>query len=338
MDHSLFYATTDSPLYVLVYVDDIIITGASEERVKNIISKLAARFQLKDLGPLHYFLGIQVRRREAGMHLSQPKYIEELIAKANLSESKPVATPMYKPADENNEEFDNPQLYRQLLGGLQYLHMTRPDIAYATNRLAQSMHNPSISHWMQLKRVLRYLRGTTEQGIMIKPSPSDHLSIYTDADWAGDNQDRRSTSAYVAYLGSNIISWTSRKQRTVSRSSTEAEYRALATAASKILWLLSLLHEIGWPPSTAPTIWCDNVGATYLTKNPVFHSRSKHLEIDFHFVRERVAAKQLHIAYISTKDQIADTLTKSLPAPRFTQLRLKLNVRPPIGLREGDKD
>ncbi|CAN1822050.1 Retrovirus-related Pol polyprotein from transposon RE2, partial [Linum perenne] len=250
-----------------------------------------------------------------GMHLSQPKYIMELLAKAKLSDAKPVATPLYKPVDDDDKLFEDPQLYRQLLGGLQYLHMTRPDISYATNRLAQSMHSPTMTNWMQLKRVLRYLK---------------------DADWAGDNKDRRSTSAYVAYLGSNIISWSSRKQRTVSRSSTEAEYRALATAASEVLWLTSLLKEVGCPLSTAPTIWCDNVGATYLTKNPVFHSRSKHL-IDFHFVRERVAAKQLHIAYISTKDHIADTLTKSLLAPRFTQLRLKLNVRPPIGLREGDK-
>ncbi|CAN1759561.1 Retrovirus-related Pol polyprotein from transposon RE2 [Linum perenne] len=245
---------------------------------------------------------------------------------------------MYKPTDDSNEEYDNPHLFRQLLGGLQYLHMTRPDISYATNRLAQAMHAPTVDHWTQLKRVLRYLKGTTTHGVMIKPSSSYALSIYTDADWAGDHHDRRSTSAYVAYLGSNIISWTSRKQRTVSRSSTEAEYRALATAASEILWLASLLHEIGFTPTSPPTIWCDNIGATYLTKNPVYHSRSKHLEIDFHFVRERVAAKQLHIAYISSKDQIADTLTKSLPAPRFTTLRLKLNVRAPIGLREGDKD
>ncbi|CAN1330795.1 Retrovirus-related Pol polyprotein from transposon RE2 [Linum perenne] len=272
-----------------------------------------------------------------GMHLSQPKYIMELLAKAKLSDAKPVATPLYKPVDDDDKLFEDPQLYRQLLGGLQYLHMTRPDISYATNRLAQSMHSPTMTNWMQLKRVLRYLKGTTTHGIYLKQNTAHTLSIYTDADWAGDNKDRRSTSAYVAYLGSNIISWSSRKQRTVSRSSTEAEYRALATAASEVLWLTSLLKEVGCPLSTAPTIWCDNVGATYLTKNPVFHSRSKHL-IDFHFVRERVAAKQLHIAYISTKDHIADTLTKSLLAPRFTQLRLKLNVRPPIGLREGDKD
>ncbi|CAN1263351.1 Retrovirus-related Pol polyprotein from transposon TNT 1-94 [Linum perenne] len=145
-DHSLFYTATDSPLFVLVYVDNIIITRASADRVRAIITQLAARFQLKDLGPLHYFLGVQVSRNSMGMHLSQPKYIMELLAKANLSNAKPVATPLYKPVDDDDKLFDDPQLYQQLLGGLQYLHMTRPDISCATNRLAQSMHNPTMTN------------------------------------------------------------------------------------------------------------------------------------------------------------------------------------------------
>ncbi|CAN1283134.1 Retrovirus-related Pol polyprotein from transposon RE2 [Linum perenne] len=338
-DHSLFYRTHPSPVYVLVYVDDIIITGASVDDVRGIITSLATRFQLKDLGRLSYFLGVEVHRTDSTLHLSQGKYIADLLHKAGLQTSNPVATPYYTPkhAHAQDELFDRPTDFRQLLDGLQYLQITRPDISYAVNRLSQTMHSPSVSDWTQLKRVLRYLKGTPTHGITLYRHSSHHLSVFTDADWAGDTVDRRSTSAYVTYLGPNIISWSSRKQRTVSRSSTEAEYRALATASSEILWLTSLLHEIGFPTQQPPTVWCDNIGATYLSRNPVFHSRSKHLEIDFHFVRERVASKHLHVAYISTKDQIADALTKPLPAPRFSYLRLKLNVAPAIGLREGDK-
>ncbi|CAN1217133.1 Uncharacterized mitochondrial protein AtMg00810 [Linum perenne] len=177
------------------------------DKVDEVIRKLATQFQLKNLGPLHYFLGVQVTRNRAGLHLSQPKYINELVAKANLTQANPVATPLYKLADDDSAPFEDPHLYRQILGGLQYLHMTRPDIAYATNKLAQAMHSPTNTHWTQLKRVLRYLKGTSMHGIHIKPCTSHSLSIYTDADWAGDSIDRRSTSAYVAYLGSNIVSW-----------------------------------------------------------------------------------------------------------------------------------
>ncbi|CAN1323102.1 Retrovirus-related Pol polyprotein from transposon RE2 [Linum perenne] len=324
---------------MLIYVDDIIITGAEDDEIKSIIEKLAKRFQLKDLGSLSYFLGVQVTRTATNLHMCQEKYIHELLIKSGLHEANPVATPYYKPKMDNDAKlFDRPTLFRQLLGGLQYLQMTRPDIAYTTNKLSQTMHSPSTTDWVNLKRVLRYLKGTTTHGITLTRHNSHILSVYTDADWAGDTTDRRSTSAYVTYLGPNIISWSSKKQRTVSRSSTEAEYRALATASSELLWLTSLLTEIGAPLPAAPTVWCDNIGATYLSRNPVFHARSKHLEIDFHFVREKVANKQVHVAYISTKDQIADALTKPLPAPRYTILRLKLTVAPAIGLREGDKD
>ncbi|CAN1334404.1 Retrovirus-related Pol polyprotein from transposon RE2 [Linum perenne] len=292
---------------------------------------------VKDLGALSYFLGVQVARSATSMHLTQTKYIGDLLSKAGLSDSNPVATPYYHPKSEDVTPFDRPSDFRQLLGSLQYLQMTRPDIAYATNKLSQSMHSPTLTDWTQLKRVLRYLKGTMTQGITLHRHPSHSLTVYSDADWAGDTTDRRSTGAYVTYLGPNIISWSSRKQRTVSRSSTEAEYRALAAAASEVLWLSSLLRETGFPTQSPPTLWCDNVGATYLTRNPAFHARSKHLEIDFHFVREKVASKHLHVAYISTKDQIADILTKPLPAPRFTTLRLKLTVQPAIRLREGDK-
>ncbi|CAN1348021.1 Retrovirus-related Pol polyprotein from transposon RE2 [Linum perenne] len=304
-----------------------------------LLTYLSAKFRIKDLGNLHYFLGVEVATTTQGLHLRQTKYINELLHKAGMATSKPLSTPSATTqAAPSSTPFHDPTLYRQLVGGLQYLSMTRPDMAYTTTRLSQYMHAPTDTDWHRLKRALRYLRGTAEHGLYIRSSSSHILQGFSDADWGGDSADRRSTSGYVTFYGPNLISWSSRKQRTVSRSSTEAEYRALATVASEVTWLASVLKEIGRPVSTTPTLWCDNISATYLTANPVFHSRSKHLEIDFHFVRERVADRSLHVAYISSKDQVADALTKPLSTTRFSDLRLKLRVQPPISLREGNKD
>ncbi|CAN1321975.1 Retrovirus-related Pol polyprotein from transposon RE1 [Linum perenne] len=210
-DTSLFYLSNPTPVLVLVYVDDIIITGASSVQVQNIIQELAGRFKLKDLGRLSYFLGIEVSQSTTCMHLTQTKYMKELLKKAGLHDSNPVATPYYTAKVKNNEPFDRPTEFRQLLGSLQYLQMTRPDISYAVNKLSQTMHAPSMTDWVHLKRVLRYLKGTLTHGITFRGHPMHTLSVYTDADWAGDEADRRSTSAYATYLGPNLISWTSRK-------------------------------------------------------------------------------------------------------------------------------
>ena len=229
--------------------------------------------------------------------------------------------------------FDDPTLYRQVVGALQYLALTRPDIAMAVNKTAQFMHSPSVHHWQAVKRILRYLRGTIDHGIVLKQSNFASIIAFSDADWGGDKIDRKSTSAYVVFHGANPISWSSKKQKTVARSSTDSEYRALASASSEVYWLQCLLRELEHPLPSTPRIWCDNVSATYLAANPVFHSRSKHLELDFHFVRDQVRQKHLIVSYIPTTDQLADALTKPLSKTRFLHLKAKLMVLPPISLR-----
>ncbi|CAN1242006.1 Retrovirus-related Pol polyprotein from transposon RE2 [Linum perenne] len=166
-DHSLFYKLAPTPIYVLIYIDDIIVTGASKEDVNKLIGCLAESFQIKDLGPISYFLGVQVSRTPDSLHLSQTKYIMELLGKAGLVDSNPVATPYYHPKTDDTTPFARPSDFRILLGGLQYLQMTRPDIAYATNKLSQRMHAPTVSDWVLLKRVLRYLKGTSTHGISL---------------------------------------------------------------------------------------------------------------------------------------------------------------------------
>jgi histone deacetylase 1/2 len=197
-----------------------------------------------------------------------------------------------------------------LVGGLQYLTLMRPDLSFAVNKVCQYLSQPTTTHYEAVKRILRYIRGTVSTGLRFRRSSSTGLSIFTDADWAGCSDDRRSTGGFAVFLGSNLVSWSSRKQPTVSRSSTEAEYKALADGTAETMWIQSVLKELGVFLSSAPVLWCDNLGATYLTANPVFHARTKHIEINFHFVREKVALGALDVRFISTGDQLADVFTK----------------------------
>ncbi|XP_071680105.1 uncharacterized protein [Lolium perenne] len=192
--------------------------------------------------------------------------------------------------------------------------------------VCQFLHAPTDSHWSAVKHILRYVRHTSVYGMAVRPTASCVLSAFSDADWAGSPDDRRSTEGYAVFLGSNLIAWRARKQATVSRSSTEAEYKAVADATTELIWVQSLLRELRISQCTSPILWCDNIGATYLPSNPVFHARTKHIEIDYHFVRERVAQKLLCIKFISSKDQLADIFTKPLPQPLFDGCRRNLNL------------
>ena len=203
---------------------------------------------------------------------------------------------------------------------------TGPDISYAVNRVCQFLHAPRTSHWSAVKRILRYICLTASYGLLLQPAPSCELSVFSDADWAGSPDDRRSTGGYAVFLGSNLIAWNARKQATVSRSSTEAKYKAVADATAEIIWVQSLLRELRVASPRPPVLWCDNIGATYLSANPVFHARTKHIEVDFHFVRERVARKLLDIRFIPTGDQLADGFTKPLTMRRLDEFKYNLNL------------
>jgi hypothetical protein len=218
--------------------------------------------------------------------------------------------------------------YRSIVGGLQYLTLTRPDLAFAVNKVCQFLHTPTTVHWSAVKRILRYIAFTLDVGLRIRKTGSTLVSAFSDADWAGSIDDRRSTGGFAVYLGSNLISWSARKQATVSRSSTEAEYKAMANATAEVIWVESLLTELGVKFRRPSRLWCDNLGATYLSANPVFHARAKHIEIDFHFVRERVAKKLLEVRFIASNDQVADGFTKALPTHKLEVFRSNLNLEP----------
>jgi len=219
------------------------------------------------------------------------------------------------------------------VGALQYLTFTRPDICFVVNRVCQFMHAPTDSHWAAVKRILCYLKGTTSYGFHITRGSSFALHGVTDADWAGSIDDRKSTGGYLVFFGQTPISWKFGKQRTIARSSTEDEYKALADGTAEVIWLQYLLTDLQVPsvstPTIAPTIWCDNLGATYLLANPIFHARTKHVEVDYHFVHDRVAKKEIQICFVPSRDQLVDVFTEPLPVASFTAFRFKLRVDPP---------
>ncbi|KAK0573321.1 hypothetical protein LWI29_006391 [Acer saccharum] len=291
-DTSLFVLNTGGTiLYLLIYVDDIILTGNNSAHVDRFVDTLAQRFSLKDLGPLSYFLGVKVLLHKHGALLTQRRYIQDLLTRTNMANANPVQTPLptSPPITLNSGTLlSDPTTYRMVVGSLQYLSLTRPDISFAVNKLSQYMHQPTSDHWDLVKRLLRYLCGTLDDGIVIHRNSQVSLHAFSDADWAGNKDDFSSTSAYIVYLGKNPISWSSKKQNTIARSSTEAEYRSVAATAAELNWVCFLLTDLGLKVSTAPVIYCDNVGATQLCSNPIFHSRMKHVAIDFHFIKDQL--------------------------------------------------
>ncbi|WVZ71262.1 hypothetical protein U9M48_019870, partial [Paspalum notatum var. saurae] len=223
-----------------------------------------------------------------------------------MHNSKPCSTPIdtqRKLSSNSGDPFSDPTLYRSLAGALQYLTFTRPEITHAVQQVCLHMHDPRDSHFALINRILRYIKGCTEFGLHLSRSPCDQLLAYSDADWAGCPDTRKSTSGFCIFLGSNLLSWSSKRQHTVSRSSAEAEYRGVANAVAKTCWLRQLLCELHHPLKKATVVYCDNISAVYLSSNPVQHQRTKHIEIDLHFVRERVSLGEVRVLHVPSSSQ-----------------------------------
>ncbi|CAL1388981.1 unnamed protein product [Linum trigynum] len=329
-DYSIFLTEiTGNLVVVIVYVDDILVGSPSLEAVNSVKKLLGSLFKMKDLGEMKYFLGLEINRTAAGIHVSQRKYCIELLKEAGFDECKPAKTPssvkqVLSAAD--GESYLNIQNFKHLLGQLQYLNSTRPDITFAVQQLCQFQDSPTTVHLKALHRVFRYLKNSPGQGVFYSSKAAIQLTGYSDSDWATCPDTRRSLIGFCVFLGTSLISWKAKKQSTVSRSSSEAEYRALALLSCEIQWLVRLLSDFGITHSHPAVVYCDSQSAIHIARNPVFHERTKHIEVDCHVIRERLESGLIDLHHVSTNYQLADVFTKSLGIDRFNFLMSKLGV------------
>jgi hypothetical protein len=310
-------------------VDDIIITGDDQRGIDELKTFLHQQFHTKDLGTLRYFLGIEVARSKEGISLSQRKYALDILEDTGLLGTKPVETPMdpnVKLYVDQGELLSNPDQYRRLVGKLNYLTITRPDISFAVSLVSQFMSAPRHPHWEAVLRIVKYLKLHPGRGLLYRSSGHLRIEAFTDSDWAGGPSDRKSTTGYCVFLGGNLVNWKSKKQTVVARSSAEAEYRAMAHTTCEVVWLRSLLEEIGFTVQLPMPLYCDNQAAIHIASNPVFHERTKHIEVDCHLVREKLTGGVIATPYVSTGAQLADIFTKSLFKPRLELLCNKLGL------------
>ena len=321
--------TSDGELTILaVFVDDILLATSSTSRLDEVKQAIARKFTVKDMGELKYFLGVTVDQKTnpAVIGLCQSAYTRKLLQKFKMDGAKPVATPVdtsqkLMKADDDSELFDK-GLYQSAVGSLLYLAMwTRPDIAYAVGMVSKYCSKPSKEHWTAVKRILRYLQGTVDYGLCYDKVSHSKCTGYSDADWAGDIDDRRSTSGYVFSMSGGAISWRSKRQTCVSLSTAEAEYIALASAAQEAVWLRRLLQDMKAAPSRPMIINEDNQSAIALTKNPQFHGRTKHVDIKFHYIREQVEQQNIKLVFCPSDNMMADFLTKGLTREKFCKNR-----------------
>ncbi|XP_060969836.1 uncharacterized mitochondrial protein AtMg00810-like [Cannabis sativa] len=262
VDYTLFArGSNETFIALLVYVDDIIITGPNLPLLHQLQDSLHQKFQLKTLGDLKYFLGFEIARAKEGLFISQRKYTLQLLEDTGFLGSKPSKTPMdpkLRLDNEHGETLDNPSTFRQIIGKLLYLTLSRPDITFAVNSLSQFMATPRTPHLQAVHHLLRYLKGNPGQGLLYSSTSALNLRGFSDSDWASCPVTRRSTTGYCIFLGDSLISWKTMKQPTISKSSAEAEYRALAATTSEITWLQYLLHDFQIPQQHPAFIYCDN--------------------------------------------------------------------------------
>ena len=329
---SLYLKQSDSHFVIVgVYVDDLIVLGSSSAGIENFKGEMTRKFDMSDLGFLSSYLGIEVKQGKKFIFLSQTSYAQRLLEHANLGECNAVATPLEARVKFTQEEGGskvNPTLYRSLIGSLRYLTHTRPDILFAVRILSRHMENPTQEHYIGVKRVLRYLKETENYGLLYeKGDLRGELIGYSDSDFAGDSNDRKSTSGHIFFLGGMVVSWSSQKQSIVALSSCEAEYIAATSATCQAVWMSRLLGELMTNEAMKAKLLVDNQSAITLTKNPVHHNRTKHIDTRYHFVRQCVEEKKNKIEFVRSEDQLVDIFTKALGKTKFLEMRHRIGIR-----------
>jgi hypothetical protein len=308
---------------IAIYVDDLLLITKSVETMRKMKASIGAKFKAKTLGSVNFILGLKVTRdRQARkLWINQEQHAKSILEKFNFSHCKPVDTPTWsqRKLEKGTSILSQDKPYRQLIGSLMYLMVgSRPDIAYAVQDVSQFLNCYDKSHWEAGKRILRYIQGTSSVGLEYS-GERVILGAYADSDYASSTVDRKSVSGYITKIGNCVITWSSRKQRTVAQSTAEAEYISLAHCTREVLFLRQLLGELGYEQSTTE-ILDDNQACISMAENPVQHSRTKHIDVRYHFIRERVKNKEVKVKYVESKENVADILTKGLERPAFQYL------------------
>jgi hypothetical protein len=285
---------------------------------------------MKNLGGLKYFLGIEVAQSREGIFLSQRKYVLDVLTEVEMLECKPADIPIvqnHRLGEYPDQAPTDKGRYQRLVGKLIYLSHTRLDIAYAVSVVSQSMHNPSEDRMDAVIRILRYLKALPRKGLMF--SKNSHLKINGnyDSDWVGSISDRKSTSGYFMFVGGNLVTWRSKKQKVVALSSAKAEFRGMAKGLCELLWIMRLLIELGFAPTSEMELFCDNKSAITISHDPVQHDRTKHVEVDRHFIKENLEGKIICFPFVKSEDQLANIPTKAVSSKEFYNSLNKLCMR-----------
>lgn len=322
----------DKRVYLILYVDDILIIGHNQKEIKIVKGCLSREFDMTDIGEVTSFLGMCIERdmEKRVMRISQRRYLEGLLNRFNMSDCKPTKVPMEcrLKLEKGDESKRTSKPYRELIGCLTYVTLTtRPDLCASVNYYSQFQSCPTEEHWTHLKRLLRYIKGTVDLGLEYRgDDKAEVIAAYCDADWANSIIDRRSVTGYVFRVFGCVTTWLTRKQQTVSLSSTEAELVALSTAVCEGVWLIRLLEEIGYKLSAPVTYFEDNQSTIRVVNDPKDHGRLKHVDVKLHYIRSLIQQGRIRLEYIPSERQVADIMTKSLPGGPFCRLREELNL------------
>ncbi|KAJ9566539.1 hypothetical protein OSB04_002505 [Centaurea solstitialis] len=337
IDPTLFLKKSGKDLIIVqIYVDDIIFASTKPEMCQEFENTMKSQFKMSMMGELTFFLGLQVRQRPDGIFINQAKYVQDLLKRFDFGGSNSAATPMPRnfqlSADTSGKPVDQ-KTYRAIIGSLLYLTSSRPDIVFSTGVCARFQCDPRDSHLSAVKRILRYLKGTPDFGLWYPKDSGFELIAYTDSDHAGCKLNRKSTSGACQFLGDKLVSWSSRKQTCVSLSTAEAEYVAAACCCSQVLWMKTQLADFGYTMHRIP-IYCDSKSAIQITANPVQHSRTKHIDIRYHFIKDHVEKGNIELYFVESDYQLADLFTKPFDEKRvdphydFWLLQIRTRSKP----------
>ena len=329
VDKTLFIKHFEKDILIVqVYVDDIIFGSTNEKYCNEFAESMQKEFEMSMMGELKFFLGLQIKQTDSGIFINQVKYTNELIKKYGLDNTKicetPMATTTKLTKDENGKSVES-KLFRGMIGSLLYLSASRPDIMFSVCLCARFQSDPKESHLIAVKRIFRYLKGTVNLGLWYPKNNLFNLVGYSDADYAGSQTDRKSTSGTCHFLGNGLVSWSSKKQNSVALSTAEAEYVAASACCAQSLWIKSTLEDYNEKILRTP-ILCDNTSTVHMTKNADQHSRTKHIDIRYHFLRDHYQKGDIVLEYVPTDTQLADIFTKPLDKSRFAFIRGELNI------------